>query len=170
MDGRVNRVANLVEKPIFAVSRILHATGQGVTIIMVLLTVTDVFLRYVFNKPIVGSYELTEFMMVILVFASLGYTLTMKGHVNVDLVISRLPERVQAIIESITSLLALGLFSLATWRNVLHTATTWRRHDVSHELFIPISPFVLFVAFGVAILSLVLFVNFLHALARALQK
>lgn len=170
MGGWLSKVANLAEKPIFSVSRVLHVAGMGMTIIMVLLTVTDIFLRYVFNKPIVGSFELTEFMMVFLVFASLGYTMRMKGHVGVDLVISRLPERAQAIIESITNLLALCLFSLATWRNVLHAVTTWRRHDVSHELFIPIGPFVLFVAFGVAVLSFVLFVNFLHALTRAVQK
>ncbi len=96
--------------------------------------------------------------------------MAVKGHVCVDLVTSQLPPRAQAIIESVTSLLALGLFSLVTWRNVLHAETVLRRHDVSAELFIPISPFVLFVALGVAMLCLVLLVHFFHSLARAVQK
>ena len=69
---------------------------------MVLTTVVDVFLRYLFNSPILGSYELTEFMMAILVFGSVAYTMVVKGHVTVDLVITRLPARAQAILECIT--------------------------------------------------------------------
>jgi hypothetical protein len=37
-------------------------------------------------------------------------------------------------------------------------------------LFIPVSPFVLFVALGLAVLSLVLLVQFLKSLARVLKK
>jgi TRAP-type C4-dicarboxylate transport system permease small subunit len=170
MNSRLSRVAHFLEKATFPVSRVLHTVGQGTIVLMVLITVADVFLRYIFNMPILGSYEVTELMMVVLVFASVGYTMAVKGHVCVDLVVSRFPERVQAAVESITYFLALVLFSLVTWRNVLHAGTVWRRHDVSAELFIPLSPFVLFVALGVAVLCLVLLMHFFRSLARALQK
>lgn len=170
MNRWLSQVAHLLERAVFPASRILHIVGQGIIIMMVLITVADVILRYIFNKPILGSYEITEFMMVLLVFASAGYTMAVKGHVCVDLVTSQLPPRAQAIIESVTSLLALGLFSLVTWRNVLHAETVLRRHDVSAELFIPVSPFILFIALGVAVLCLVLLVHFFHSLARAVQK
>lgn len=151
-------------------SRILHMVAQVVAVLMVMITVSDVFLRYIFNSPILGSYEVTEFMMAVLVFASVGYTMAVKDHVSVDLVTTKLPERVQALLECITCFLAFGLFAVAAWRNVLHAVTTWKRHDVSFELFIPVSPFVLFVALGLAILSLVLLVQFVKALARVLKK
>ena len=41
---------------------------------------------------------------------------------------------------------------------------------MSAELFIPISPFVLFVAIGIAVLSLVLLVQSLESFARAVKK
>jgi TRAP-type C4-dicarboxylate transport system permease small subunit len=135
-----------------------------------MLTVTDVCLRYIFNSPILGSYEVTEFMMAVLVFASVGFTMSVKDHVSVDLVVTKLPDRVRALLEAITCLLAFGLFALAAWRNVLHAGTSWERNDVSAELFIPVSPFVLFVALGLAVLSLVLLVQFFQSLARALKK
>ena len=170
MNGWLSSMGHILEKAVYPISRLLHRFAQVILVLMVLLTVTDVCLRYVFNSPIVGSYELTEFMMAVLVFASVGFTQSVKDHVSVDLVVTKLPDRVWALLEAITCLLAFGLFGLAAWRNVLHAGTTWERHDVSAELFIPVSPFVLFVALGLAMLSLVLLVQFLKSLARVLKK
>lgn len=166
----LDRVGRSLEKGIYPISRLLHHVGQWVAVLMVLLTVIDVCLRYIFNSPILGSYEITQFMMAILIFASVGYTMAIKEHVSVDLVVTKLPNRVRALLEAITCLLAFGLFALAAWRTVVFVGTTWKRHDVSAELFIPVSPFVLFVALGLAILSLVLLVQFVQSLARVLKK
>ena len=170
MTDWLDRVGHFLEKSIYPVSRILHHVGQWVVVLMVLVTVTDVCLRYIFNSPILGSYEITQFMMAILIFASVGYTMAIKEHVSVDLVITKLPKRIRALLETITCLLAFGLFAVAAWRTVLHAGTTWKRHDVSADLFIPVSPFVLFVALGLAVLSLVLLAQFFQSLARALKK
>ena len=170
MNSWLSSVGDILEKVVYPISRLLHRFAQVIIVLMVLLTVVDVCLRYIFNSPITGSYEVTELMMAVLVFASVGFTMSVKDHVSVDLVVTKLPDRVRALLEAITCLLAFGLFALAAWRNVLHTGTTWERHDVSAELFIPVSPFVLFVALGLAVLSLVLLVQFFQSLARALKK
>ena len=170
MTDWLDRVGHFLEKSIYPVSRFLHHVGQWVVVLMVLVTVTDVGLRYIFNRPILGSYEITQFMMAILIFASVGYTMAVKEHISVDLVITKLPKRVRALLEAITCVLAFGLFAVAAWRTVVFAGTTWKRHDVSAELFIPVSPFVLFVALGLAVLSLVLLVQFFESLARALKK
>ncbi|MBW1800341.1 MAG: TRAP transporter small permease [Deltaproteobacteria bacterium] len=170
MSGRLHRLADRFEKTVYPLSKWLYWAAQVIIALMVILTVTDVFLRYVFNRPIVGSFELTEFLMVFLVFASISYTMAVKGHVYVDLVVSRLPSRVSAVIECIISLLAFLLFALVTWRNFLHAGILWERNDISHELSIPIGPFVYFIALGVAVLCLVLLVQFLQSLAQAVKK
>lgn len=170
MNDWVDRVAQSLQKKILPVSRFFLRIGQFILVLMVLTTVVDVFLRYLFNSPILGSYELTEFMMAILVFGSVAYTMVVKGHVTVDLVITRLPARAQAILECITCFIAFLLFGMATYRNVIHAKKVWERNDVSAELFIPISPFVLFVAIGIAVLSLVLLVQSLESFARAVKK
>ena len=169
MNGWLSRVGLFLEKAVFPVSRFLLLIGQFSLVVMVLLTVTDVFLRYVFNRPILGSYELTEFMMAILVFSSIGYTMAVKRHVVVDLVVTKLSQRARDILECFTSLIAFILFSIVTWRNVLQAGTAWERNDVTAELFIPISPFILFVAIGIGVLSLVLFVQFIQSLAKAIK-
>ncbi len=54
---------------------------------MMCLTVADVAGRYIFSKPILGAYELTEFMVLVLIFSFLAYTQAHKSHVAVDLFI-----------------------------------------------------------------------------------
>jgi TRAP-type transport system small permease protein len=170
MNGWLDRIGRLLEKGIFSLSRGLHRIGEVILVLMVLLTVSDVFLRYLFHRPILGSWEVTEYMMAVLVFACVGYTMVERGHVVVDLVITRLPPRVRALVECITSLVAFVFFAIVTWRNVLQAGVALRRSDVSAELFIPKSPFILFVAVGIGVLSLVLFAQFLESLAKAVKK
>ena len=169
MNGCLSRFGLFLEKAVFPVSRFLLYIGQFTLILMVMLTVADVFLRYVLNRPILGSYELTEFMMAVLVFSTIGYTMVVKGHVVVDLVFTKLPQRSKDILECITSFIAFILFAVVAWRNAVQASTAWGRNDVTAELFIPISPFILFVAIGIAVLSLVLFTQFIQSLAKAIK-
>jgi len=169
MNGWLSRFGLFLEKAVFPVSRFLLYIGQFTLILMVMLTVADVFLRYVLNRPILGSYELTEFMMAVLVFSTIGYTMVVKGHVVVDLVFIKLPQRSKDILECITSFIAFILFAVVAWRNAVQASTAWGRNDVTAELFIPISPFILFVAIGIAVLSLVLFTQFIQSLAKAIK-
>ena len=55
---------NLITRPIV---RLLKSIAMGILLIMMFLTAMDVIFRYMFNRPITGSYELIEFMMAILV-------------------------------------------------------------------------------------------------------
>ena len=60
--------------------------------LMVFLTFVDVFLRYWFGKSINGTVEITELMMVIVVFSSTAYTQWQKSHVTMDILTSKLTE------------------------------------------------------------------------------
>ena len=58
------------------------------------LTTVDVVGRYVFNSPITGVFEITEYLVLILIFSFIGYTQSQKSHVAVDLLLAR-PLRVE---------------------------------------------------------------------------
>jgi len=136
---------------------------------MMFLTAADVTLRYVFNRPIPGSYELTEFLMAILVAFALAYTQVHKGHVSVDLVISRFPPRAQAVINTITIFFSLGIFAIITWRSIVYAGNVRLEGFVTSALDIPIYPFVYVVAFGSAILCLVLIYNLFEHLHQVVK-
>ena len=137
---------------------------------MMFLTAMDVMLRYIFNRPISGALELTEFMMLIVVAFGLAYCAILKGHVKVELVLSRFSPRTQAVINSITYFISLGLFSLITWQCIKYVKLMLDAEMTSAVLLISVFPFVAILALGSVIFSLVLLVDFLDFLSQAVKK
>jgi TRAP-type C4-dicarboxylate transport system permease small subunit len=146
--------------------------NAGVTILamMMVLTVADVTLRYLFNKPILGSYEITEFMMTMLAAFTIGYAAILKAHVNVDLVYTRLPERLQGIISIFTNLVCVAFFGLMSWRNIYQSLVLRQAHSVSSALSIPEFPFIFILGIGFGIMALVFLLQLLQSIAKAAGK
>jgi tripartite ATP-independent transporter DctM subunit len=167
---RLDKLTQNLAKAIYPASRVINAIGVSVLAVMMVLTAADVVLRYLFNRPITGAMELTEYMMAIVVSFGLAYTAVHKGHVSVDLVISRLTDRVQALAKCITLLLCLGFFSVIAWRSVFYGEVLRSGGYTSSALYIPAYPFAYVVAFGSAMLCLVFLVNFLENLVKVTEK
>lgn len=149
---------------------LLKGIAMGVLFIMMLLTASDVIFRYIFNRPIAGSIELTEFMMATMVSFGIAYCAVLGGHVSVDVVVSLLPKKVRTIIGIITTLLSLGLFLLITWQNVLYIREVFDSGLESPVLLLPAYPYIAAVAIGFGALCLVLLMNFFQLLAEAVKK
>ena len=154
-----------LERRIRWLSRAFAAVAAAVLASMMFLMITDVFCRYVLNRPILGAFEITEFMMVMLVFFSIGYAQQKKAHISVDVLVLKLPRRTQQIFQAIGSFLGLGLFSLMTWQIVLHALRVYRAHQRSIDLGLPVFPFTLMAALGAAIFCLTLMVSAIHSAA-----
>lgn len=166
----LNKGIDWLNKVLRPAGTVLHSVGVGILALMMFLTASDVILRYVFNRPIVGAFDLTEYMMAIVVAFGLAYCAMMKGHVRVDLIVERLPQRAQAVIDSVTGLLSLGLFSLITWQCFLNVKLQFASGVTSTVLLIPVFPFVGMVGIGSALLSLMLLIDFLESLSRAVMR
>ena len=65
-------------------ANVFNRVGVFFVLFMMFLTTADVILRRIFNSPIGGVFELTEFMMIVVVGFALGYTQLIKANVNVD--------------------------------------------------------------------------------------
>jgi TRAP-type C4-dicarboxylate transport system permease small subunit len=150
--------------------RWINHAGVTVLAMMMFLTVTDVTLRYGFNKPVLGSFEITEFMMTILAACTIGYAAVLKAHVNVDLVFTRLPERIQGIISVFTSLVCVAFFGLMSWRNIYQSSVLRNAHSVSSALSIPEFPFVFILGIGFGIIALVFLVELLKSIKKAVGQ
>jgi tripartite ATP-independent transporter DctM subunit len=166
----LDKLAQNLGRVIYAASRIINSVGVSILAAMMVLTTADVILRYLFSRPITGAMELTEYMMAIVVAFGLAYTGMQKGHVSVDLVISRFHPGAQAVVKSITCFLCLGLFALIAWRSVFYGGILKSGGYTSSSLYIPAHPFAYVVAFGSAMLGLVFLVNFLENVAAVFKK
>ena len=157
------KTATGLERWIRWLSRVLAGVAAVVLAFMMFLMVTDVFCRYVLNRPILGAFEITEFMMMILVFFAIAHAQVRKAHISVDVLVLKLSKRTQQIFQAIGSLLGLGLFSLMTWQIVLHALKVYRAHQRSIDLGLPVFPFALIAALGTAVFCLTLIVSAINS-------
>ena len=137
-------------KTISLLSRLFGYVSTAVLGLMMLLTVADVFLRYFFNAPISGTTEITEFMLVV-VFPALAWCAVTGKMVKVDLLMAHFPSRVQAIVDSITLFLALGVFVIITWQSFLESKVV---DSTTSLLGLPSAPFYWVMTVGLVLFCL----------------
>ncbi len=162
--------AQFIERTVYPIIRTVHKIGLGILVGMMFLTVVDVTGRKFFDAPIMGSYELTEFMLALIVFFSVGYTQIQKGHIAMEALVSNFSLRAQAITDSIVYLISIGLGSVLTWQLVAHAKRTWIGKHETGVLHLPLYPFLMAAAFGCLLYSLVLLVDFLVSLEKVRKK
>ena len=161
---------NFLAKPYLIIIGVLTGIAVCVLSAMMFLIMTDVVLRYVFNSPITGSYEIIQYLMAILVSFAVVYCAYKRGHVSVDIVFDRLPPRPRSIVALLGSLIVLILFILIAWENVLYIKEVYDQKLTSTILYIPTFPFVAAVAVGFVAFCLVMFVEFYHSLREVLKR
>jgi len=108
--------------------------------------------------------------MLIVVAFGLAYCAVLKGHVRVELVVERFPQRTQAIISSFTYLLSLGLLLLITRQCIVYMKMMLDSKLTSAVLLIPVFPFVAILALGMAVLLLTLLVDFIKFVFQAAKQ
>lgn len=132
------------------VTKILSYAAAFVLFGMMLLTTFDVVGRYLFHAPILGVFEITEFMLVCVVFLSLAYTQYLKGHIEVDILVDRFSKRGRDIIGIVNYGLSFLLLLLITWKSLERGFEVLDNKECSGTLNIPVFPFVFVVALGCA--------------------
>jgi len=164
----LDKAARLLDRAASRISGFLHAIGGIALVLLMLLTAADVGMRYFLNRPISGAYELSMFMMAIIVAFGIGYCATRDEHVKVEILVGALPPRARAVVDSITWFLSMVLLALVTWQAALYSKTVFHDGTTSPDLLIPTFPFMGVVAVGSAVLCIVFLAQFIDALSRSL--
>ena len=166
----LTKAAQSLSRAVEPLSRIINSVGIGILAVMMLLTTMDVTLRYVFNRPITGAYELTALMLAVLVAFGLAYTQVHKEHIRIDFIVSRFSPRARAFVDSITTLVGIGILSLITWQSILYAESLRAGGDTTSVFLIPLYPSVWVVVFGSAIFCLAFIVDLLNHLAQVVAS
>lgn len=165
----IRRAVNSVVAIINFTSRATNIIASGVLVAMMLLVVADVVMRYVLRSPIIGATELTEYMMVCVVFFALAWCALMRKHVKVDLLLAHFSPRAQAIIDSTTCFFSLGVGVIITWRSVLESISLIQVGKISSSLEIPIYIFYFVSSFGFAVLCVVILILLIQLVSKGVK-
>jgi TRAP-type C4-dicarboxylate transport system permease small subunit len=125
-----------------------------------LLVVANVIYRF-FGHTIRGTYELIELIIIVPVAFALGYTAREDAHVNVTLLISRLPSRIRKIFETVNDVFSLAMWWLAAWVGIGIISTRWLQEETD-MLNIPIPLFRLAWVIGLFFFGLVYLVDIIN--------
>ncbi len=139
----------------------------GWTVFAMMICISyDVLMRYAFNSPTKWAFEVSTYMMVVVVFLGGGWTLPSGGHVNVDILVNRLSKGKRRVVEIITSLFALFYLTIFTYEAWIFTYEAFSEDIRSSEyLGWPLWPMRSFLVIG----GILLWIEFLFKLIRTIR-
>jgi len=137
---------------------------------MMVLTFADVVGRYLLNKPIRGAFEVTELLLLALIFAGLPLVSHADEHVTMDFIDRLLPGRLRlAWIRCMHAVCAALMFFVA-WQTWIKAGKIAGYGDTTDVLRISVGPFVYFMTAMIALTGAVhVFKVFTPGAARASQ-
>jgi TRAP-type C4-dicarboxylate transport system permease small subunit len=122
---------------------------------MMALTTIDVVARYVFNRPLRGAFEVTELLLLVLIFAGLPLVSFTNAHAVMDFIDRVLGRRalrgLQGGVELASAVLMFGL----AWLVWGKADRIWAYRDATDVLRILYGPFVYFMAVTLALAGVI---------------
>lgn len=139
------------------VSKGLALMGACALAGMVLIISADVVSRTFFDKPIQMTCDLTELLLVIVIFLGLPYTTFLKEHVRVEFFVHMISsQRILTLIQIITGFLGIGLLALLVRATTEDAIYSFKIRELTLVAMFPISPFKFLIVVGLFLVCLVL--------------
>ena len=137
------------------VEAILGVVASAILFAMMLLTVVDVVARYVFNRPLRGAFEVTELMLLVLIFAGLPLVSFADEHAVMDFIDRVLGRRGTRVLERGVQVVDAAFMFLLCWLVWLKADRIWAYRDATDVLRIVYGPFVYFMAVTLALAGVI---------------
>jgi TRAP-type transport system small permease protein len=119
-------------------------------IIMMAVTLCDVFLRYLFNSPIRYSYDLVETTLVVFVFNAMSTAFLQRRNIVIDLIDSFAPRTMVAALIRLSDVLAVMTLALFAYAMITPAMQAFSYGDRKLELGLPIYFLWVFALLGIA--------------------
>jgi TRAP-type transport system small permease protein len=103
-----------IERAAVTWTRRLALVGGWLLLGVAFATVADALLRYLFSRPLQGTFEAVELLLAAVIFFGLPYTGLVDAHISVDFVTARLGARRQYTVIAFHALVTAALLALIT--------------------------------------------------------
>lgn len=149
---------------------IFYGFGSGVLAVLMVFTFVDVALRYFFSSPIKGDYEISSFMMVLVIPSGLALTALQKKHIRVDVFTQFLPKRVQAGLSSFAYLLTLGFIGFMIWQTGKYASLLIESGQQTTSIPVSEYPFVIILTIYLIVFALVVFRDLIGYVVQTVRR
>ncbi|HNR90226.1 MAG TPA: TRAP transporter small permease [Spirochaetota bacterium] len=159
---------NKLEYYLTRISDSFNVVAAAAVVLMMLVIIVDVVLRIV-RVSVPGAYDLISLLGAVAIAFSLTYTSIQKGHIAVDFLYQKLPERWQAGFDVFNESVGAGFFTVLAWQCFAYAAALRAAGEVSLTVKLPVYPFVAGIGASCALLSLYLLLNLAKAIRRMVK-
>jgi TRAP-type C4-dicarboxylate transport system permease small subunit len=151
-----------LEKVNVFLNKILMVLGSVAVLLLMAIATTNAFLRVPFIKSTWrGAYETVGFLGAIVIAFALGYTQKRKDHIVVDILTEKFPKKVNRVLDGVNYFITMIFFAIISWQVFVWGMKISKSGEVSETLKIIFHPFIYSVAFGFAVFSLTLIIDFI---------
>ena len=158
------------EKAIALISRWFNNLGMVFLNFLMIVITVDVILRVTINRPIRGSNEMAEFIMLMVVFLGIAYTQYLKANISVSIIFDRFPQKLQDALMVLIYLTMLFTAGLILWRAIAYNIYLFDLNRVSLILKLPVAPFQAVMIAGFLLLCLVLILDVINAVRKVISS
>jgi len=162
-------ILSRADKLFFKFESWLNLIGGITILVLVLLAVTNVLGRWIFNLPVAGYIDWIEQGMAFFAFLGIAYCQRLGSHIRMDIVIGRLQGRARWISELTSTVLMFGVTIVLIYGSYLHAWRAFYIGDSSINIDLPIWPAKLIVPVALSVLAFRLFLQ-MWAYIRAIKR
>ncbi|QOY34607.1 TRAP transporter small permease [Anaerobacillus isosaccharinicus] len=167
----VGKVPNIhVKKTLFdqfvvKLSQTFACISGSSLVAMMLLIVFNAIKRTV-STPFVGTTEIVGWLAAITFSFGLAYTQLHRGHVDIDLLVKKLPQRFEKALKILFLSISISFFTMVVWQLIQFGLTLMNNNNLSQTLRIIFYPFVFITSIGFMAFVFVLVNQFIAEFRR----
>jgi len=160
------RAAKHMAKWLSYPSSLLAAFAMVAIVFVTLAVVADVFMRYVFNSPIRGVWDLSGLAFALIVWGPMAMAALKGSHIAMTFLLDRFPRVPKLALGLIIALVSGGILGVIGWRLLMYGIELAESKSRTDVLNIPYEPFAYFAAFACVTMALAFLVGVLEVVGK----
>lgn len=161
----INRIAAFLN----SAAGIFNLISAGAVFAIMIIIVGDVTLRF-FGIPVAGAFDLVGLLGAVAISFALAYTSIERGHIAVEFLFLKLPERGRYVMTAVNESVAAVFFGIVSWRTAVYALELRSGGEVSLTVQLPVYPFVMGISISAALLAAVLLFNFIKTVRWLIRR
>jgi TRAP-type C4-dicarboxylate transport system permease small subunit len=129
-----------LQKQTVRLSQVAALLGLAGLLAVSLITIADVLMRWLFNAPITGVYDLSTLFMAVVLSATFPAALARRKNISVEFVAHKLGPRTNRVLDLFASTLTLFFFVLLFWQLVVYSGELLADGETTFVLELKIAP------------------------------
>jgi TRAP-type C4-dicarboxylate transport system permease small subunit len=151
------------------IDRVCGIVAEGIVFFLMLLVTAEIIARHILGSPIPGQVEIATLFLVLILYLGVAYTQLERGHIRVELLVSRLKGKKRELLEALVLFLSLIVSASMLWGTAGQARiSVLGREFGSGIISFPVWPSRCAITFGFALLSFTIVIQICNHVMAAL--